>query len=590
MLSKLKSFLLRSVRNSELWTFAILALTSWQSSAALLRYVSEPDIWDESGGFIRHAFEIVRAESVLSILTIENSAYSLWYAFLLHFESDPFHLYYFNGRLLAFLLPLALYAACRSMRMGVLASALAAISLLLFPPLLTINRWNNHFLILYLLVAFSMIARIQDKLRFAASFVVLNVIATFVRSELQIGVLVSVVFLLYEVVRNSRWKEKSSVAPVAAAMIAFGIFVHQFKHFVGKSRFAFFDFTSRRYPEWHELPWHEIIERLYGPNVETPIQAFIANPIEMLKHMAFHGSIGLSTFSSMLLSYGYLVESFFGWMLLASFLIIGGLLFAVRKSSLMTKFLGERVVLSERFLLFAAILILPTLASICVFGSTPRYLLPSSIALFILVFSFFRRDGRLIALLATALTCILCFVVPADYNVNTNARLFFGNDNRSLYGQHSARASILAFRAIRLNEPRFTLAVDFGGQVYVDGINFASPCWDLTRPCYGLDKDNRSNLRELIDFYRVNEVFLDYRMQDLVKGGLKNEELRAQLKRFFEIPGEYDFARIDIPCTENAIFVRNHALHPDQSPECLQAQITEAVSKEVNCQKPDLVL
>lgn len=587
MLSKIKSLLLRSSRSFELWTLLLLALASWQSSASVLLYASEPDIWDEPAIYIQQGLKIAQnLGNLVNSSAIEGPLYSIWYALLSFFESDPFHLYYLNGRVLCFLLPFALYVVCRSMKMGSLASALSALSLLLFPPFLTINRWNNHFLLLVLLLGFSLIVRIQNRLHFAASFVALNVVAGFIRPELQVGVLISIGFLAFTLARGFRWREKYAIASVSGALIAFAFFAKKFwfkgSRSFNKDKFVFFDYTARRYSEqWGFLTWEEVVTKLYGPNVESPIQAFFANPAEMLKHITFYGSMGLFSLREMLSTYNYLLETLFGACLLIVLGILAVSLFVYRKTDL--KLLGEKTPWPRRFLFLAAVLVLPVFAVVSLYGSVPRYLLACVVALFPLLWCFVRREGKPLATALMAATCLLCFIAPVDYGANAKARLFFGPDNGTYYGQHSLRATVLAFRAIRLREPRVTLTVNYPGQVFIDGDYQVGPCWNPTDPCYSLDWEKRPTLQKILDELRVNELLLDSDFRVLLDGRLKNPVLRDELLQFISNPNDFSFMRVNVPCSPNVIFVRKTSLHPELSPENLETHVTQAVRRESHC-------
>lgn len=225
--------------------------------------------------------------------------YSAWYRMLSWFISDPAQLFYLNFKITALIPPVLFYFLLRKNKVKPVSALLVSWMLMIsLGNLMTIPR-ISHFGIMLVIIPFYFISPVKKMLVSGWVLICFLLVASYIRPEFMLGVILIFVYLLYHTFRKYKLYRISFLIEgwfsVILIIILFAYFF-RLPWIMDHSQRGFYAICQHffiNYNTWHPAnlnSWYltpEIIQKVFG-NADSIIGLYIANPLLMMKHMLFN--------------------------------------------------------------------------------------------------------------------------------------------------------------------------------------------------------------------------------------------------------------------------------------------------------------
>jgi hypothetical protein len=217
--------------------------------------------------------------------------YQLWYWLLQWVTPNRIDLYYLNWRMTTLLPVLALYLLCRLNRVTPIVSAVAGWLLLISS--INVSTWPrvSHFALFIVLLSLSFIGlRLRSRSSLAITTGLLA--ASYVRPELFLSYIAGLGVTLIDLIRDYRQKRLLPwVTMIITGLAQLALLIWQGVPVSGGRSFvAFAQHFATSWITWNNSqldPWNDypyIMQTAFG-DVDTVWEAFLANPMLILRHM-----------------------------------------------------------------------------------------------------------------------------------------------------------------------------------------------------------------------------------------------------------------------------------------------------------------
>ena len=228
--------------------------------------------------------------------------YAVWYLVLSWLQPDAVKLYYLNYLVVTCLLPLALFVALRSYRVGRAAAFLLALGLLLCRANLPVWPKVGHAALVILLAGLAVTSRARRSRTRAAALAAAALLTSYVRPEMYLsflGLTGLTGWLTWRTVRrrddDGDWRvDVLPFAALLAAAVALALAWGVPPGSGGRSLIAFGQHYSIHWVRWNHDPrdpwthWKQIVESDFGElgNLTGPISLVKSNPGAVARHVA----------------------------------------------------------------------------------------------------------------------------------------------------------------------------------------------------------------------------------------------------------------------------------------------------------------
>jgi len=219
-------------------------------------------------------------------------SYSIWYYLLSHFTTNNITLYYLNFRLMTILPPILFFLFLRSNKAPILMSLLLSWFLILSQSNVYVWPKISHFALILLLVSMIVIQKIKY-LHMKVIFVVLTtLLVSFARPEYFIIFILSVLFLIYLVIKRRKDFQRAEFIKIFGAVLIAFLLIKLLGMPISISRFilAFGQHFSMNFVSWTNsslkplYEWNTILLRNFGSH-DTMSKTITAGSLLFFRHI-----------------------------------------------------------------------------------------------------------------------------------------------------------------------------------------------------------------------------------------------------------------------------------------------------------------
>ncbi|ACL24880.1 hypothetical protein Cagg_1992 [Chloroflexus aggregans DSM 9485] len=219
--------------------------------------------------------------------------YGLWYWLLWWTTPDRIDLYYLNWRMTTLLPVLAFYLICRLNRVTPLVSAVAAWLLLISS--INVSTWPrvSHLALFIVLLSLSAISLLRSRSRSSLAIATGLLAASYVRPELFLSYVAGLGVVLIDLIRDYRQKQLLPwLTMIITGFVQLALLIWQGVPMTGERSFVAFSqhfatswitWNNSQLDPWNDFPY--IMQTAFGDDVDTVWEAFLANPMLILRHM-----------------------------------------------------------------------------------------------------------------------------------------------------------------------------------------------------------------------------------------------------------------------------------------------------------------
>ncbi len=277
----------RRLRPHRRWGLSLffLFLAAWRYSAPVAQYV-DIGLFDET----RYLLQGLQLDTTPLRDAFRSPLYALWYAGLSRFVQDPLALYDLNYLIQLIALPLLVYWALTAYASPLWAFLVAWVVLL---SDLNLEPWPrvSAFAWMILLLGLGLAWRVQRPWIRAAVITGSAWLASYVRPEFMLA---AGLFFLGYILSWQRRKAVPALFPYLGTMAALGgitlLWMGSPHTEPGRAFSAFGQHFMYRWHDDFNLPqdwshWSPVIEAAFGPQVDSLLDALLANPQRFLQHI-----------------------------------------------------------------------------------------------------------------------------------------------------------------------------------------------------------------------------------------------------------------------------------------------------------------
>ena len=319
--------------------------------------------------------------------------YALWYWMLSLFTNDPSTLYFTNYGVTMVLFPLMFFGFLRGAGTGRAASLIVALCMI--PTTLNVQNWPRVSIValIILLAAIWAGSRIRDRDRSFAATILITLIATFLRPEFLLSVVLLLCIWLYVFIRGRTRPTAGQGVTVLVTLICMGLLFWCFGDPLAKGR-SMIAFGQHYALNWVKANgsgldpwtnWEQIVASDLG-HAQTFSQAFVNAPGKVLWHIGMNVSGVLSGAAKLVLPAGTRAGRFTIPLLAITLLVI----LLLNKNTLRL-----RLTLLKRPIAMILAMSAPPLASVLLIHPREHYLLfPVCFFLALLIAAAYPRAAR----------------------------------------------------------------------------------------------------------------------------------------------------------------------------------------------------
>jgi hypothetical protein len=318
----------------------------------------------------------------LATRPIAQAAYSpfyvIWYALLSKLRPDAIDLFFSNTRLLIILLPLALYAALRSLSVQPLLAMFTTTLLIYGPEYEPVYPKCSHLAAISLLLTLAAIFIVRSVYQKASICSAGLLIASYLRPEFFTAyLLAAAIFVALSIWKIVRYRTilpvvKAIAAPACASAICFLFFGVPWP---GDSRsfMAFGQHFSENWVAWNHTSldpwtaWESIVQTQFG-DVHSFLEAVMAKPTLVAQHVLSNVMNGLSQtsrFYSWFPANGISRLARWQWLIYWLIFLVGMAVWRNRKLQIDAAALGRKLV--ERFVWIAICFFPPVISCVLIY-------------------------------------------------------------------------------------------------------------------------------------------------------------------------------------------------------------------------------